>query len=148
MDRTRNDQFNGKLHLGTGTLQHPHLRPRAHFQLGRILLVYMQHLQVFQFLWRATRSGNFLSILSPNHSLEIRVIRSHVVVERTLSATIAGIECFRLQDEVERLQVPENHHHRRPATLLSVVLLALGVMRLTRVQSICVGFQHPGSLAS
>lgn len=128
-----------------GALQHLDVLPIRHLQLRRIVLVEVNDHQLIEFAGRAARLGHPLPVLLPQQALQQSMMVRWVVAGRATTLAIAGVEAFRVHDELEALQVLKHHRQLVPAALLVVVALAFATPPLVQRHQLLGGGSLPSA---
>lgn len=102
-----------------GALEDLHVFPARDFEFGGVVLVKVEDFQLGELAGRAARPRHFPSVLLPDEALQERVMVRRIVPGRTPALAVTRVKCFRLDNELEALQLLEDHRHMMPATLFA-----------------------------
>lgn len=110
---------------GARALEDPHVLPVGHLELGRVVLVEVEDLELGELARGAAGPRRLLPVLLPDEALQEGVVVGRVVAGRAAALAVARVEALRLDYEVEALEVLEGHGHAVPAALFRLAA-ALG----------------------
>lgn len=103
---------------GASALEYTHVLPIGDLEFRRVVLIEIENLKLGQFTGCTAGSRCLFSILLPDETLEQCVMVSWIVTRWTSTLAVTCVEAFRLDYEVETLEILEGDAHVVSTTFL------------------------------